>query len=210
MQPHIFLYGNPRQFPNYERALVQAGAVVRFGSPEDCDGLLLPGGGDLHPKFYGAVMENCNGVDTKRDSEELTLCRDFIAQGLPVLGICRGLQVLNVALGGTLEQHIPNHSQVNGQDRIHFTCCSSGQWLEALYGRRFAVNSAHHQSIQQLGWGLDAVQWAEDGVIEGVAHRTLPVYGVQWHPERLWEGGKKWDTVDGSQLFSWFLTLCSR
>lgn len=209
MQSHILLYGNPRQFPNYERALVQAGAVVRFGSPKGCDGLLLPGGGDIYPEFYGATIENCNNVDPKRDKDELALCRYFINQKLPILGICRGLQVLNVAFGGTLQQHIENHCQVNGQDRIHRTHCTTGQWLESLYGRCFSVNSAHHQSIQQLGSGLKAIQWSEDGVIEAISHQTLPVYGVQWHPERLWEGGKKHDTVDGNQLFSWFLTLCN-
>ena len=208
MCSHIFLCGRPRQFPNYERALVQAGAVVRFEDPQDCNGLVLPGGGDIHPRFYGAALENCTGIDEERDRTELALCRDFLARGLPVLGICRGLQVLNVALGGTLTQDIPDHGQVNGQDRLHPIRCAGGQWLERLYGSLFTVNSAHHQAIDCLGWGLEAVQWAADGVVEGVSHRKLPAYGVQWHPERLLEGGKKWDTVDGGRLFSWFLTLC--
>ena len=209
MQPHILLYGLPRQFPNYERALVQAGAVVRYGDRADCSGLVLPGGGDIHPQFYGEVSEHCHGIDLQRDQDELDLCRHFLEEGLPILGICRGLQVLNVTLGGTLLQHIENHSQINGQDRLHTTHSATGQWIRQLYGRSFTVNSAHHQAIDRLGFDLEVVQWTDDGVIEGVAHRTLPAYGVQWHPERLWDGGKKWDTVDGSRLFTWFLSICT-
>ena len=208
MQPHILLFGQPRQFPNYERALVQAGAVVRYGDGGGCDGLVLPGGGDVHPMFYGAAAAHCSGMDVARDLAELALCRSFLGQGLPVLGICRGLQVLNVALGGTLAQHVEGHSQVNGLDRLHPTRTAAGSWVRELYGHRFTVNSAHHQAIDRLGPGLEAVQWAEDGIIEGIAHPSLPAYGVQWHPERLQEGGKKWDTVDGNRLFSWFLSRC--
>ena len=208
MQPHILLYGAPRQFPNYERALVQAGAVVRFGDGDGCDGLLLPGGGDIHPARYGQKLLNCRQVDERRDQEELDTCRRFLAQGKPVLGICRGMQVLNVALGGTLLQHVEGHGGSGGQDGLHRTMTSSGGFLRHLYGRQFSVNTAHHQALDQLGYGLLPVQWAEDGVVEGIEHRALPAWGVQWHPERLGEGGRRRDTVDGRRFFSFFLEQC--
>ena len=208
MPAHILLYGHPRQFPNYERALVRAGAVVRYGGGEDCDGLLLPGGGDIHPRQYGQPQWNCRHVDDARDAEELALCRRFLAQGRPVLGICRGLQILNVALGGTLFQHVEGHSGSSSGDGYHLTTAQPGSFLAQLYGRRFTVNTAHHQVLDRLGYGLYPVQWTEDGVIEGVAHCDLPAWGVQWHPERLEEGGKKRDTVDGQQVFSFFLDQC--
>ena len=208
MQPHILLYGAPRQFPNYERALVQAGAVVRFGDGEDCDGLVLPGGGDVHPKYYGQAVLDCRQVDDRRDREELFLCRSFLAQGKPVLGICRGMQVLNVALGGTLLQHVEGHSACGGQDGLHETYTRPGSFLAQIYGRRFTVNTAHHQALDRLGYGLLSAQRAGDGVVEGIEHRALPAWGVQWHPERLEEGGRRRDTVDGGRLFSFFLEQC--
>ena len=205
MQPHVLLYGRPRQFPNYERALVQSGAVVRYGDKTDCDGLLLPGGGDIHPDFYGQLWQECKGVDWQRDTEELWLCREFLERGKPVLGICRGMQMLNVALGGTLLQHVEGHGPVGGQDGLHLVTVQRGCFLDGLYGRRFVVNTAHHQALDELGYGLSPIQWAPDGVVEGVVHRTLPVWGVQWHPERLEEGGRRKDTVDGQKLFRLWL-----
>ena len=208
MQPHILLYGVPRQFPNYERALVQAGAVVRFDGAEDCDGLLLPGGGDLDPGFYGQRRRDCRQMDPERDLAELALCRRFLARRKPVLGICRGMQVLNVALGGSLIQHVQGHDTAGGQDGFHSSAAQTGSFLDELYGRVFTVNTAHHQAVDRLGDGLLAVQWAEDGIIEGIEHSRLPAWGVQWHPERLAESQKIRDTVDGQRLFSFFLDCC--
>ena len=208
MLPHVLLYGYPRQFPNYEHALIQAGAVVRFDGWEDCDGLVLPGGGDIHPRFYGRSWQDCRQVDEKRDREELALCRKFLALSKPVLGICRGMQILNVALGGTLCQHVNGHSSLEGQDDFHAVTALSDSFLAQLYGKHFTVNTAHHQAVEQLGEGLKAIQWSEDGIVEGIAHQTLPAWGVQWHPERLRDGGKKWDTVDGQKLVSYFIDQC--
>ena len=211
MPPHILLCGAPRQFPNYESALVRAGAVVRFPGAGDgaCDGLLLPGGGDLDPSLYGEAPVSCRNVDSARDQRELVLCRRFFAAEKPVLGICRGLQVINVALGGTLRQEVAGHGQTAASlDGLHPTLARSGGFLGQLYGRRFTVNTAHHQAAGRLGKGLRVEQWAEDGVAECLSHQSLPIYAVQWHPERLREGGKRWDTVDGGRLMAWFVSQC--
>ena len=205
MAAYILLPGAPGQFPNYENALLRAGAAPCWQRETAC-GLLLPGGGDIHPRFYGAPWADCRNVDEDRDERELALAAAFLAEGKPVLGICRGLQVLNTALGGTLRQHVDGHSQVRGADGLHPTRASG--FLRDLYGSRFTVNTAHHQALNRLGRGFQAVQWAEDGVVEAAAHRTLPLWGVQWHPERLTEGDRHRDTVDGGQLFHWFIALC--
>ena len=205
MSVSILLPGEPGQFPNYENALLRAEAIPCWQA-EGAHGLLLPGGGDLHPRFYGESWENCRNVDEARDQAELALIAAFLAAGKPVLGICRGLQVLNVALGGNLRQHVEGHGQRAGEDGLHET--RSVGFLRDLYGSCFTVNTAHHQALGRLGRGLRAVQWTADGVVEGIAHRTLPIWGVQWHPERLREGDRHRDTVDGGRLFAWFVFRC--
>lgn len=209
MLPQILLPGRPGQFPNYERALSVAGANVRYvGDPlRTCDGLLLPGGGDLHPQRYGAPIIDCRDIDEARDALELELVEAFLTKGRPVFGICRGMQVLNVALGGTLHQHVEGHSALERGDRLHRVCTAADSALGQLYGQWFTVNSAHHQAVDRLGQGLRAVQWAE-GVVEAVEHETAPIWAVQWHPERLFEGGRGLDTVAGSRLLAFFVEQC--
>ena len=209
MLPQILLPGVPGQFPNYERALSAAGANLRYSGDalSACDGLLLPGGGDLHPRHYGAPVVDCRELDEARDSLELALAEAFLAAGKPILGICRGMQVLNAALGGTLHQHIEGHSAGPRGDRFHTVHTAPDSALGGLYGRRFTVNSAHHQAVDRLGRGLRAVQWAGE-VVEAAEHDAAPVWAVQWHPERLFEGGKDRDTVDGGRLIAFFADQC--
>lgn len=179
----IFIGWTEQPFQNYIDALERLGAVPERREPERCAALLLPGGGDIHPRFYAQALSGAEDIDEARDRYELRLFRQFVRAGKPVLGICRGMQLINTALGGTLLQHVAGHSRTGGFDRVHPVRCTGS--LGARFGNGFSVNSAHHQAIDRLGRGLCVEARAEDGVIEAVRHETLPVFGVQWHPERL-------------------------
>jgi putative glutamine amidotransferase len=159
------------------------------------DGLVLSGGGDLDPARYGADRHAETGsVRPARDAAELALFTAAADRGLPVLGICRGLQVINAARGGTLHQHLPDvtghrdHAPAPGQYGSHPVRVAPGSALAAALGRTSleSVPSAHHQAIDRPGWGLTAAAWAPDGIIEAV-DIDIPgspfALAVQWHPE---------------------------
>ena len=198
----VYIWGDAKRYGNYRHAIEAAGGKVRFGgNPAGCDALLLPGGGDLEPWRYGQKNTASRNLEPKRDAAEFALLEQFTARRKPVLGICRGLQTINVFFSGTLFQNIPGHSAVNGVDRLH-TVKTAASPLRALCGERCIVNSAHHQAVDLLGSGLEAIQWAPDGTVEALQHRTLPIWAVQWHPERL-------DVPMGTALLQWFLALQS-
>ncbi|MGO8951364.1 MAG: gamma-glutamyl-gamma-aminobutyrate hydrolase family protein [Ktedonobacterales bacterium] len=161
------------------------------------DGLLLTGGSDLDPSLYGeAPTLQCKTSEPERDQLELELARWALDQGLPIFGICRGMQVLNVACGGNLYQDIPVelHSIIDhkpeGKARTHIAHDISIE-PESLLARilgddRAAVNSFHHQSVKRVGQGFSVIAAAEDGVIEAMEMRDVPfVLAVQYHPEEL-------------------------
>ena len=196
MTPTLWIIGERRKYGNYVRAVERAGGKACFdGTPEACTGLLLPGGGDMEPWRYGQSNTASRNLDPARDALELDLLERFTALHKPVLGICRGMQSINVFFGGTLLQDIPGHTQVDGADRMHPVRSAPGVFDAE------SVNSAHHQAVDRLGGGLRAEQWAADGVIEAFRHTRLPVWGVQWHPERL-------PGPDGERVFRAFLELC--
>lgn len=209
--PTLFVCGRRDRYPNYAAALAAAGGLLRFSEDitdaADCDGLLLPGGGDLEPWRYGQNNAASRDLEPRRDAAELALLERFTAAGKPVLGICRGLQAVNVFFGGTLIQDLPGHSAVRGRDRLHAVCTGPGP-LARLWGERPMVNSAHHQAADRLGAGLRAVQWAPDGTVEALVHETLPVWAVQWHPERLAGPFSVAGTADGGRLLAAFVELC--
>ncbi len=164
------------------------------------DGLFISGGGDIHPDYFGGEMHpSVDGIDRERDEFELALCREAVAMDKPVLGICRGQQVLNVAMGGNLVVNIPSELPQAGQHRwwpnylrsrlSHAVKIESGsQLVRIMGGTQFMVNSLHHQSVKDLGNGLKVVATAPDGVIEALEMPGKPfVVSVQWHPEWLQE-----------------------
>jgi putative glutamine amidotransferase len=157
------------------------------------DGLILTGGGDIHPGRYGeAPHPRTTRVSEPRDAAELELLDAALDAGLPVLGVCRGMQLLNVARGGTLCQHLPEeagHAPQPGTFGSHQIRVGPGTRLAEILGADGAaldVPTAHHQSVDALGDGLVPAAWAQDGVVEAVELDTgsAPfVVGVQWHPE---------------------------
>lgn len=206
----LFLLGEANDFTNYINAFHALGAEVVASCNDslahECDALILPGGGDVNPALYGAEMNGSYDPNDARDNAEMRVIARFLAMERPILGICRGLQILNVAFGGTLIQHIDDHNQLpQRQDRVHLTKAND-PFLTSLYGDSFSVNSAHHQVIDRLGVGLQAIQWSEEGYIEAFRHITRPVFGVQWHPERMCFALKRDDTVDGSKVLRTFLS----
>jgi gamma-glutamyl-gamma-aminobutyrate hydrolase PuuD len=172
------------------------------------DGLLLAGGADVDPARYDAPRGDATGAPRpERDAWEIALTRQAIARGLPVLGVCRGLQVLNTALGGTLVQHLPDvvghdgHCPVVGEHGRHDVELAAGSRLHGLLGERASVATYHHQAVDRLGDGLEATAWAGDGTVEGIeASNGEWVLGVQWHPE----------VHDGANLFAGFVRACAR
>ena len=161
------------------------------------DGLVLSGGGDIDPGRYGATRDPETGTASgDRDDAELALCGAALELGLPLLGICRGLQVINVALGGTLHQHLPDiighngHSPAADRYDSHDVRVAPDSRLARVLGRtELPVPTHHHQAIEKLGRGLVATAWTADGIVEA-AEIAAPdpagtpfMLAVQWHPE---------------------------
>ena len=186
----------------YVTAVQRAGAVPVLIPPvpehaarylELVDGLILAGGGDMDPSHYGGdAHETLYSVDAQRDRLELELARLLVARSQPTLAICRGLQVLNVALGGTLIEHLPAvvgeqvlHRAPPRDPTPHAISITPGSRLAGIAGATECVPmSWHHQAIRKLAPGLTAVAKAPDGTIEAVEASKHPwLIGVQWHPE---------------------------
>jgi putative glutamine amidotransferase len=202
---------------DYVRSVEAAGGlplVLAPGRPEDAgplldrlEGLVLSGGADLDPHLYGeAPHEKLGRVIPERDAFELGLCREALARRLPILAICRGQQVLNVATGGTLVQDIP--SQLSGTTvdhdpdaerwaTVHRVKIRPGTRLRGILGTdTVAVNSFHHQAVNAPGQGVVVSANADDGVVEGIELPDQPfAVGVQWHPEAFWDHGRSFQPL---------------
>jgi putative glutamine amidotransferase len=186
---------------DYVRAVERAGGRALLVPPDDSaleetldalDGIVFSGGNDLEPSSYGAVPHTeTNGTNPTRDRGELALLTAALARDMPVLAVCRGFEVLNVARGGDLVQHLPEavgheaHRAVLGEFSDHGVRVDESSRLGAVVGTEVpAVKSHHHQALGRIGDGLREVAWAEDGTVEGVEdpERRFAV-GVLWHPE---------------------------
>ena len=209
----IYIYGDKEKRRNYVDALEASGAqaVVSLDprDSEHCDALLLPGGADMDPDFYGQENSGSHGIDRSLDITELDLTKTFYESCRPILGICRGMQVLNVAFGGTLIQDLPTAAahrwDENIGDRVHMVAVPEQSFLFGLYGKSVSVNSAHHQGVDILGGGFQTAARAGDGGIEAIQWPEKRIYAVQWHPERLVLRHKRTDAVDGKAVFTFFL-----
>ncbi|MBQ1311196.1 MAG: gamma-glutamyl-gamma-aminobutyrate hydrolase family protein [Blautia sp.] len=183
-------------------------------NPENYDGLILPGGWDVNPARYHQRMNGSGYVDNDLDDLQLAAVDAFVKAEKPVFGICRGFQILNVYFGGSLVQNIPTafrhaKNSVQEEDKIHKSTTEEGSWIWELYGKEFVHNSAHHQALDRPGEGLVIDSWcSEDKVPESMHHETLPIWGVQWHPERLSLSWRREEEVNGIWVLGFFLRKC--
>ncbi len=214
-----------RQMSDYLESVKRAGAtVLELTVDEDpvaivarVDGVLLTGGGDVDPALYGAAPHDTySAAEPGRDAFEIAMVRAATAAGKPIFAICRGMQVMNVALGGDLVQDIP--TEVNGalhhdvrEPRFaiaHEVWISKGSRLLTLMQDKLEdaescpVNSRHHQAVRHAAPGLEIVATAPDGVIEAVERPGPFCLGVQWHPENFWRTG------EFRPLFEGFVDAC--
>jgi putative glutamine amidotransferase len=213
-RPPIIGISRCSKLDDYIKSVERTGARVRVlevsDSPRkvlaEIDGVLLTGGGDVDPAFYGQPRHpSLDDAEPGRDEFEIDLARRAMSGGVPVLAICRGAQVLNVAAGGTLVQDIPSsveseltHTLAMPKDAgAHDVAVVPGSALSRALGAGVAVsgtcrvNSRHHQSVDRLGQGLVATATAADGVVEAIeAPDARFCIGVQWHPENFWQSGE--------------------
>jgi putative glutamine amidotransferase len=182
-----------------------------------CDGLLMQGGADMAPESYGEAPRDPKWAgDAARDAYELALVDAFARAGKPILGICRGLQVLNVYFGGSLRQDIPDElgNLIAHRDLVHYERAFhdvqlvAGGTLATLYADapHLSVNTIHHQCVKKLGAGLDIEATAPDGIIEAFRHQRLPILAVQWHPE--FHDPAETSVLASAALMQYFLNQC--
>ncbi|MFI8086881.1 gamma-glutamyl-gamma-aminobutyrate hydrolase family protein [Streptomyces sp. NPDC086080] len=182
----------PAGYPRLVRRAGGLAAMLPPDAPERAadvvarlDGLVVAGGPDVEPVHYGAAPDPRTGPPAReRDAWELALIGAALDRGVPLLGICRGMQLLNVALGGTLVQHIDGHTEVPGAFGRHPVKPVPGTRYAAAVPEETSVPTYHHQSVDRLGEGLVPSAYAEDGTVEAVELPTGAwTMGVQWHPE---------------------------
>jgi putative glutamine amidotransferase len=203
----------PRRIPKYVRSIEKAGGEVEILYPdsyspevlEHLDGLLLTGGGDIDAAEFSEENHPKNHtINPKRDAMELSLTRAALSQNIPVFGICRGLQVMNVAMGGNLHQDIPGHDDEKNsrQNVAHDVTIREGTKLHEIIGKeKIGVNSFHHQAAKDLGKGLIATATSQDGFVEGIENPNAKYFlGVQWHPEEFVD-----QQTDFHELFDSFI-----
>lgn len=251
VKKRVVVWGDVNNPPKVElstaKAAILAGAdaevTLDIKKIDTCDALILPGGlADISPVWYGEENQGSSGVDLEFDRNEMEAIARAMDKKIPIFGICRGCQLLNVYFGGSLiqdisekENHMPSAISATEEAKYlmdHDSYVASTSPMYSTYGAKCKINSAHHQAIKHLADDLLAVQmWFSDKVsevermkimesletgnrieadndhiIEAFVHKTLPVWGVQWHPELLAVYPVK-DVVNGQKIFNEFLAL---
>ena len=204
--------GVPLLLPPFELAESREAALAAL------DGLLLTGGGDLDPAYYGEEkLPQCHAPESERDAVEFAFTREALAERMPILGVCRGMQLLNVARGGNLIQDLATqrpqtarHDQLDHPRtlRAHGISLNPDSRLGQILGApQTMVNSLHHQAVDRPGEGVEIVAWSEDGVAEAMELRDYPfALAVQYHPEELVAD----DDEGSARLFRAFVDACRR
>ncbi|MGV3517571.1 gamma-glutamyl-gamma-aminobutyrate hydrolase family protein [Luteitalea sp.] len=210
MRPPRILYVQCSRDEDYLRSLEAVGLDVESVPPDGdvgvalqgIDGVVLAGGYDVDPALYGETMHPaCTLADASRDAFEIDLARRCLRDGLPLLAICRGMQVLNVAAGGSLIQDLPSQVPVAIPHAVDDTLTTLAHGLDVVDGTLLSralgagmptqVNSRHHQAAKVIGQGLVVSAHATDGIVEALEAPDSPFcVGVQWHPENFWRTGE--------------------
>ena len=194
---------------DYSKGVLAAGGVPVWlaveADPADyigrLDGIVLTGGADVGPERYGAESEtDLFPPEPVRDDLELALMDLAVERSIPTLGICRGLQIMNVHGGGTLHQDVPPHSRydIAPDSLVDSITIEPDTVLSSVYGSSREVNSLHHQTVDAVAPDYVVSARAADGVVEGLEHRSLPLVSVQWHPEMM-------TTRDHDPIFGWLV-----
>ncbi len=199
----------------YTKAILKSGGVpfiIPYETIEyideilvKADGLLFSGGGDIHAKFFGEELhEKAYGIDVLRDEFELELCKKAIERDIPVFCACRGMQLLNVAIGGKIIQHIEGHAEKGNDDLSHEIIVEPNSYFSEIYDcDKFVVNSIHHQAIEVLNDDVEILAKSNE-IIEAIKLKNKKfVVGVQYHPERIY------DNVESKILFDEFVKACN-
>ena len=210
---HIAIAGSPEGAANFVAAFDALGASARDVLEETdfsaYDALVLPGGADIDPALFGEEINGSRKIEPERDRRQLEILQLFLEADKPILGVCKGHQLINVAFGGKISQNIPEfetHQWIQA-DQAHESRCLPDCFLAKLYGTEFPINSAHHQAAGKLGAGLIPLCVSDDGINEGFIHENGKVIGVQFHPERIGFAHRRPDAVNGEKLFRYFLGL---
>lgn len=201
----------------YTKAILKSGGIPIITPYENMNhiddildnvsGIVLTGGGDIHARFFDQELdERAGSVNVLRDEFEINLCNEALRRDLPILAICRGMQVLNVAIGGDIKQHIDGHFDKNDDDLMHTIKLEKDSYFHNLFQKEcFDVNSIHHQALDITNDDVEILAYCGD-IIEAIKVKNKKfVVGVQYHPERIY------DTHDESRLlFDTFIKYCRK
>lgn len=213
----VWVAGRAEDVKNYVETLEKTGVnpVVSIEVPGeeefnagDFNALILPGGDDVDPSFFGQENHGSRKIDKELDTAQFAILDLFVKAKKPIMGICKGCQVLNIYFKGTIVQDMENnvhHQAYEGKAVKHKAVTEKGNLLFELYGGgEILINSSHHQAIDRLGNGFRACQYSDDHVVEAIQHESLPIIGIQWHPERMAYDKHIPGEADGTLLFAAF------